>query len=88
MENIHERRAMTSVVTCHGGIDGADKAGSTFLDWELLFPLDQIFQSHDSWKRCQIVENDAPCSMGCAIKNIHQTRDGGVPSKTFIRREM
>jgi hypothetical protein len=33
---------MTSVVTCHGGTDGVDKAGSSYLDTELSFPLDQI----------------------------------------------
>jgi hypothetical protein len=76
MENIHQRRAMTSVVTCHGGTDCVDKAGSSFLDTALSFPLDQSFQSYDSTKRCRIVENDATLSQQ------------GVPLKTFIRGEM
>jgi hypothetical protein len=39
------RRAMKTVVTSHGGTYGVDKAGSSFLVSECLYPLDQILQS-------------------------------------------
>ena len=65
---------MTTAVTPHGGADGVDKAGSNFLDPESSFALDQILQSYDSFKMCPFAENDTTCSMGCAIKNIHERR--------------
>jgi hypothetical protein len=61
---------MIAAVTRHGGADGVDKVGSSVLDTETSFPLDQILQSYDSLKRCPFAENDSTCSMGCAIKNI------------------
>jgi hypothetical protein len=65
---------MTTVGTHHVGADGVEKAGSSFLDTALSFPLDQILQSYNSWKRCQIAENDTTCLTQCAIKNIHEMR--------------
>ena len=46
IENSHQRRAMTTAVTHHGGADGVDKAGSTFIDTESSFALDQVSHHH------------------------------------------
>ena len=74
VENILQRRAITTAVTRHGDTDGVDKASSNSLDTESSLPLDQILQSYNNWKQRQIVENDTTLSMGCVVENIHQRR--------------